>query len=58
VRWVRHVARMVDWYACKVLVEKTEGQSPLDRPRRKCHDNIKIDLQEIECKDMGWIDLY
>jgi hypothetical protein len=27
-----------------VLVEKPEGKSPLERPRRRREDNIKIDL--------------
>jgi hypothetical protein len=25
--------------------------------RRKWEDNIKIDLQEVQCGGMGWIDL-
>jgi hypothetical protein len=32
----------------KVLVGKPEGKRPLGRPRRRCEDNIKIDLQEVE----------
>jgi hypothetical protein len=31
----------------KVLVGKPEGKVPLRRPRRKCVDNIKMDLREI-----------
>ena len=30
----------------KVLVGKPEGKRPLGRPRRRCEDNIKMDLQE------------
>ena len=33
----------------RVLVGKPEGKRPLERPRRKCKDNIKMGLQE-----MGW----
>ena len=33
----------------RVLVWKPEGKRPLGRPRRRWEDNIKIDLQEVEC---------
>jgi hypothetical protein len=39
------------------LVWKPEGKRPLVRPRRRWEDNIKMDLQEIECGCMEWIDL-
>jgi len=58
IRWAGHVARMGerrDVY--RVLVEKPEGKRPLGRPRRRCEDNIKIDLQEVGCGGMDWIDL-
>jgi hypothetical protein len=29
----------------KVLVGKTEGRRPLERPRRKWEDNIKMDIR-------------
>jgi hypothetical protein len=32
-----------------VLVGKPEGKRPLGRPRHRLDDNIKIDLQEVEC---------
>jgi hypothetical protein len=41
----------------KVLVEKPEGKRPLERPRRRWEDNIKADLQEMECVGMNWIGL-
>ena len=31
----------------RVLVGKSEGKSPLGRPRRRWEDNIKIDLREV-----------
>jgi hypothetical protein len=31
----------------KVLVGKPEGKRPLERPRRRWEDNIKMDLQEV-----------
>jgi hypothetical protein len=41
----------------RVSVRKPEGKRPLGRPRRKWEDNIKIDLQEMGCGDMDWIEL-
>ena len=36
---------------------KSEGKRPLGRPRRGWEDNIKMDLQEVVCGDMDWIEL-
>jgi len=41
----------------RVLVGKPEGNRPLGRPRRRCEGNIRMDLQEVECGGMGWIEL-
>jgi hypothetical protein len=38
-------------------VGKPERKRPLGRPRRRFEDNITIDLQEVGCKGMGWIEL-
>ena len=40
-----------------VLVGKPEGKGPLGRPKRRWEDNIKMDLQEMGCGCMDWIDL-
>jgi len=40
-----------------VLVAKPEGKRSLGRPRRRWEDNIKIDLQELGCGDIDWIEL-
>ena len=40
-----------------VLVGKREGRRPLERPSRRWVDNIRLDLQEVGCGDMGWIGL-
>jgi hypothetical protein len=43
--------------ANRVLVGKPEGKRPLGRPRRRCVDNIRMDLQEVGCGFMDWIGL-
>jgi hypothetical protein len=40
-----------------VLVGKPEGRRPLGRPRRRCDGNIKMNLREVGCGDMEWIEL-
>ena len=42
---------------CRVLVGKCEGKRSLERHRRKWKDNINMDLRELGCGDMDWIDL-
>jgi hypothetical protein len=41
----------------RVLVGKPEGKRPLGRPRRRWEDSIKMDLQEVRCGDIDWIEL-
>jgi len=36
---------------------KPEGKRPLERPRHRWEDNIKMDLQEVGCGYMDWIKL-
>jgi hypothetical protein len=43
--------------AYRIFVGKPEGKRPLRRPRRRWVDNIKMDLREIGCDGMDWIDL-
>jgi hypothetical protein len=57
-RWAGHVLLMGKGrgvYRC--LVVKPEGKRPLGRPRHRWEDNIKMDLQEVVCGDMDWIEL-
>ena len=57
-RWAWHVARMGEGRGVYgVLVGKPEGKSPLGRPSRRWEDNIKMDLQEVGCGAMDWIEL-
>ena len=39
------------------LVGKSEGKTPLGRPRHRWEDNIKMDLQEVGCGGMDRIEL-
>ena len=41
----------------RVLVGKPAAKSSLGRPRLRWEDNIKMDLQEVVCGDMDWIEL-
>jgi len=41
----------------RVLVGNPEGRRPLGRPRRRWEDNIKMDVQEVGCGVMDWIEL-
>ena len=41
----------------RVLVGKPEGKRSLGRPRHRWEDNIKMDLQEVGCGGMDWIEL-
>ena len=36
---------------------ETSGKEPLGRPRRRWKNNIKMDLQEVGCEGMDWIEL-
>ena len=36
---------------------KPEGKRQLERPRRRWEDNIKMDLNEVGCAGMDWIEL-
>jgi len=41
----------------RVSVGKPKGKRPLGRPSCRWKDNIKMDLQEMGCGDMDWIEL-
>jgi hypothetical protein len=40
-----------------VLVGRLEGNRPVERPRRRWEDNIKMDLREIGIDGANWIRL-
>jgi hypothetical protein len=49
-KWTVHVAHMGGRRGTyRTLVGKHQGKSPFKKPRRRCEDNIKMDLHEV-----GW----
>ena len=56
-RWEGHVACKGERSVYRVLVGKPKGRRPLGRPRSRWEDNIKMDLQEVGCRGMYWIEL-
>jgi hypothetical protein len=42
---------------CRILVGEAEGRRPLERPRHRWVDKMKINLREIEWGGTDWIDL-
>ena len=57
-RWVGHVACMGERRGeCRVLVGKPEGKRLLGRHRRRWEDNGEMDIQELGCGGMHWIEL-
>jgi len=57
IRWAGHVAGMRRRGVYGVLVRKPGGKTPPGKPWRKWEDNIKMDLQEVGCGGMDWIEL-
>jgi hypothetical protein len=43
--------------AYRILVGKPEGNRPLETPRRRWVNNIKMDLRETLWDGMDWIDV-
>ena len=56
-RWAGRVARRGRGRRVQGLVGKPGGNRPLGRPRRRWEDNIKMDLQEVGCEGMDWIEV-
>jgi len=41
-----------------ILIGKPEEKRPLRRPRRRWEDNIRMDLREIWCEVVDWMNLF
>jgi hypothetical protein len=55
---MRHVVRNGERRSVyRVLVGKPEGKRPLGRTRHRWEENIKMDLQEVRCGCMDWIEV-
>ena len=57
-RWASDVARMEEGRgAFKILICKASGNIPLERPRRRWENNIRMDLKEIgTINTRNWVD--
>jgi hypothetical protein len=56
IRLAGHVALMGEKRCVyRDLVVKPEGKRPSGRHSHRREDNIKMDLQEVECEGMDWI---
>ena len=54
-RWEGHVVRIEDGRsAFKILTRKPTEKRPLERPRSRWKDNIRMDLEEIDAGN--WVD--
>jgi hypothetical protein len=57
-RWAGHAARMGKGRSVyRVLVGMPKSKRPLERPRRRYEDNIKLDLRERGIDEEIWIQL-
>jgi hypothetical protein len=57
-RWEGYVTRMGESRgANRILVGKPGGKRPLERPRCRWEDNIKMNLQDLGWGGMDWIHL-
>jgi len=57
-RWVGYIVCMGERRGIyRVLVGKPEVKRPFGKPRHRREDNIKMDLQEVGCVCVDWIEL-
>jgi hypothetical protein len=55
--WGRACSTGKKMNAFMILVGKPEGKRPLQRPRHRWVDNIKMNLREIGLNGMDWVDV-
>jgi hypothetical protein len=51
-KWARCVHTWENRNASKIMARKPEGKRPLGIPRRRCEDNIKLDIKEEGSEDV------
>jgi len=57
-RWVGQVVHMGEKEGtCWIFWGKPQRKRPFGRPRLRLEDNIKMNLQEVRCGVMDWIEL-
>jgi hypothetical protein len=57
-RWAGYLVPVVERRGVyRILMGKPERKRQFGRPRRRWEDNIKMDLQEVGCGGMDWIEL-
>jgi hypothetical protein len=57
-RWAGHVACMGEGRGVySGFVEKPEGKRPLGSQSHRWDDNLKLDLQEVGCWGLDWVEL-
>jgi hypothetical protein len=57
-RWAGHVAHMGEERKMyRISVGKSEGKTPLERPRCRLVDGIRLDLRDIFWVSVKWIQL-
>jgi hypothetical protein len=57
-RWTGYVARMGEGRGvCSVLVENPNERRTLGRPTSKWEDNIRMDLRQVGCGCVEWMEL-
>ena len=55
--WARHAARMEEGRsAFKILTGKPTGRRPMEKPKRRWEDNVRMDLEEIGINAGNWVD--
>ena len=57
-RWAGDVGRMGEGIGVsRFVVRKPEGKKQLGRPRSRWEDYIRMDIHEVGCEIMDWIEL-
>jgi hypothetical protein len=58
IRWKGYVVRMgEERNVYRVLMGKQKGKRPLERPRRRWEDGLRMDLRETGLGNVDWIQL-
>ena len=56
-RWAGNITRTVERRDVYSVWLGNPEEKTLGRPRCRCEDNIKMDLQEVLCESMNWIQM-